>query len=70
MGKRSVKAWAGFCDGKLNSYYEWYGATQCQALAVFLNRRSAEAQHEDVRSVTIIFDTPPRKPRKRSRNND
>lgn len=54
--KQSIKAWAGFTDGKLLFYTVddcFGGSNYHESPAIFKTRKEAKAQFEDVRRVEI-----------------
>lgn len=57
--KKTIKAWAGFCEGKIDITQEIYSGRSMPA--IYKKRYEAITYYEDVRPVAITYEVPKKK---------
>jgi len=58
---KEIKAWAGICDGKLNTGWIENAGYKDSLYGIFRNKKEARSKYELVVPVTITYTLPPKK---------
>lgn len=59
--KKTIKAWAGICDGKLNTGWIESAGFKDSLYGIFRNRKEARSRYQMVLPVTITYELPVKK---------